>query len=78
MDVEDDSDLTLTNYELTYSVTCPKDVTMTNGKVTLDGRTVVWKFPLPELLEGLVKMYAVYGGYGGSSQGCVGPGRVSD
>ena len=76
MDVEDDSDLT--GYEFTYSVTCPKDITMTNGKVTPDGRTVVWKFPLPELLEEPVKMYAVYGGYGGSGQGCVGPGRVFD
>lgn len=77
MDVEDASELT--DYEFTYALTCPDEVTMTNGKVRLDGRTVVWTFPLPELLEGPVKMYAVYGEHGeGTGQGSIGPGRVPD
>jgi hypothetical protein len=77
MDVEDTSELA--DYEFTYALTCPDEVTMTNGKVRLDGRTVVWAFPLPELLEGPVKMYAVYGEHGeGTGQGSVGPGRVPD
>jgi hypothetical protein len=76
MDVEDASELT--DYEFTYALTCPDEVTMTNGKVKLDGRTVVWKFPLPELLNGPVKMYAVYGESGGTGQSSVGPGLVPD
>jgi hypothetical protein len=74
MDVGDDSDLT--GYEFTYSVTCPKDVTMANGKVKLDGRTVVWKFPLSEIILDPVKTHAVYGESGGTGQGSVGRGRV--
>jgi hypothetical protein len=76
MDVEDPS--ALTDYAFTYSLTCPDAVTMTNGNVNLDGRTVTWSYTLTELIESPVKMYAVYGESGELGQGCVGPGRVSD
>ncbi|UCE27048.1 MAG: hypothetical protein JSW52_11975 [Candidatus Coatesbacteria bacterium] len=76
MNVEDAEGLE--DYAFTYSLTCPEAVTMTNGSVKLDGRTVSWRYTLPELIEGPVKMYAVYGGSGETGQGCVGPGRVSD
>lgn len=76
MDVEDASELA--DYEFTYALTCPDEVTMTNGRVRLDGRTVVWKFSLPELLNEPVKMYAVYGESGGTGQGSIGPGLVPD
>jgi hypothetical protein len=76
MNVEDTTGLE--DYAFTYSLTCPDAVTMTNGNVKSDGRTVTWRYTLPELIESPVKMYAVYGGSGEIGQGCVGPGKVSD
>jgi hypothetical protein len=78
LNIEVEDTTGLEDYRFTYSLTCPEAVTMANGTVESGGYTVNWSYTLPELINNPVKMYAVYRESGGTGQGCIGTGMVSD
>jgi hypothetical protein len=53
------------DYEFTYELVCPYDVTDTNGTLSGDGEAVTWSYTLSDLVNNDVDMTATFGKSGG-------------